>query len=181
MKEDSFLEIKEFFRGLEINNGIIQVHFQLYTKWGVIEPTIEGMKMEKIANKPNNYIITADMEKVSLDDIYKFIKSIIEMNRDVDMKKALLKQKYEELIELFSNHTVDELTRLEFTFAKAKKKRVPKLNEDTTETNPKSSDSTEEITNKGIDDDLVLDRSKTDNNDKDTFIIKGDEIDMIDL
>ena len=117
----------EYFRGMEVSNGIIVVNVQLKKKWGMAEPSSKDIIVECMDTAKNLYRISADIRKVTISDVFDFIDSVIALNIDVQNKKTLLTQKYEELVQLFSDYTLDELKTLKFVITKKRGRR--KVNE----------------------------------------------------
>jgi len=73
--------------------------------------------MEKNGNSKNDIYHVIGMEgAVSFDDLIKHSKQIIEFNMEVEEKKIMLKQKFDELGELFAKYPIEILRTLEFRF-----------------------------------------------------------------
>ena len=53
---------------------------------------------------------------ITFDDLIKHSKEVIDFNLEIEEKKVLLKEKMEELAELFAKCTIDELRELHFVF-----------------------------------------------------------------
>ncbi len=124
--------IKEYFKGLTVSldNIVLLVNFP--DGW-VIE--IGGLSSNftcELKNTANGVYIIDQFEN-GYSDIFKCANTIINVNKEMEAKSVLLKQKAKELSELFLNSSLDELENLEFNFnkkstQKAQKKTTTKKN-----------------------------------------------------
>ena len=53
---------------------------------------------------------------VTFEDLIKHSKQIIDFNMEIEDKKMLMNEKFAELTELFTKHSIDELRNLQFVF-----------------------------------------------------------------
>jgi uncharacterized protein (DUF39 family) len=63
----------------------------------------------------------ADSSNTSYEDIFDLIEETIKENKDIVLKIKLLREKVEELKELFSKHTYEELQTIKFELSEPKK------------------------------------------------------------
>lgn len=122
--EDYISQIGEYFKGIEKFNDALIVRIQLPDKWGVY-PSADGrIKPAVSETTPNEYFYYGDSGEVKLEEIFQLIIETIQMNKDVLIKIELLKDKVNELKELFDTKTLEELKTLKFVTEKPKAKRT---------------------------------------------------------
>lgn len=122
--EDYISQIGEYFKGIEKFNDALIVKIQLPDKWGVY-PSADGrIKPAVSETTPNEYFYYGDSGEVKLEEIFQLIIETIQMNKDVLIKIELLKDKVNELKELFDTKTLEELKTLKFVTEKPKSKRT---------------------------------------------------------
>jgi len=79
----------------------------------------------KSGHSNNIYHILGMEGRVTFDDLINHSKHIINFNTDIEEKKLLLKQKFEELGELFAKHDIEDLRCLDFVIRPQKKDKLP--------------------------------------------------------
>lgn len=129
----------EYFKSLNVENGLYKVIIQLPKSWGIIDTDNENLKVELLDKKTNQYVIIGDMKFIELKDIFEYIDKNTKENIEIEAKKILLQEKYTQLIQFFLDHTVEELQTLEFKInskGKRGRKAKNKTEEVETENNP---------------------------------------------
>ena len=129
----------EYFKSLNVENGLYKVIIQLPKSWGIIDTDNENLKVELLDKKTNQYVIIGDMKFIELKDIFEYIDKNTKENIEIETKKILLQEKYTQLIQFFLDHTVEELQTLEFKInskGKRGRKAKNKTEEVKTENNP---------------------------------------------
>ena len=174
--EDYISKIGEYFEGIERYNDALIVRVKLPERWGTYPSSDERIKVAKSEEVPNEYYYYGSSNDVNLEDIFQLILETIQMNKDVLLKIELLKEKVQELKELFDTKPLDELKTLKFVTekpkkAKAKRKytRKKKVAED--EEKQPTDESIEQTSNKNEitvepQDETIVYTSKNDNMEK---------------
>lgn len=132
--EDYISKIGEYFEGIERYNDALIVRVKLPERWGVYPSSDERIKVAPSEEVPNEYYYYGSSNDVNLEDIFQLIIETIQMNKDVLLKIELLKEKVQELKELFDTKPLEELKTLKFVTeqpkkAKAKRKYTKKKTE----------------------------------------------------
>ena len=83
---------------------------------GLSDGLLKDFKCEVRSMQDGVYFI--DQFENGYEEIFKCANTIISVNKEMEAKSALLKQKAKELSELFLNSSLDELENLEFNFNK---------------------------------------------------------------
>lgn len=136
--EDYISKIGEYFEGIERYNDALIVRVKLPERWGVYPSSDERIKVAPSEEVPNEYYYYGSSNDVNLEDIFQLIIETIQMNKDVLLKIELLKEKVQELKELFDTKPLEELKTLKFVTeqpkkTKAKRKYTKKKKEAETE------------------------------------------------
>lgn len=120
MLQDEIMKLGDYFRGIEYFNEALIVKVNFPPRWQVY-PSIDGnIKPAKSDNTTGEYYYYGDMNKVSLDDIFGFVKETIEANKDAELKIGLLNDKITELKELFRSTPYDKLINLKYVIEETK-------------------------------------------------------------
>ena len=122
--EDYISKIGEYFEGIERYNDALIVRVKLPERWGTYPSSDERIKVAKSEEVPNEYYYYGSSNDVNLEDIFQLILETIQMNKDVLLKIELLKEKVQELKELFDTKPLDELKTLKFVTEKPKKAKT---------------------------------------------------------
>ena len=116
-------DLKGYFRGIEMYNEALMVKVVMPVNWKCY-PSADGrIKVTPSDSDPNLTYYFADSNNTSYEDIFDLIEETIKANQDIVLKLKLLKDKVEELKEVFSTHSYEELKALEFSFSEAKKEK----------------------------------------------------------
>ena len=116
-------EMKPYFRAIEVYNDALMVRVVMPSNWKIY-PSADGkIKVTPSETNANEAIYYADCHNASYEDIFNLVEETIKNNRDIVSKLKLLKEKVEELKELFSTHSFEELQTLRFELSEAKKEK----------------------------------------------------------
>lgn len=123
MLQDEIMDIKEYFQSIEYYGNALIVKVNFPAKWSVY-PSSDNMIKPAEGDNAGEYFYYGDIEKgVKLEDIFSLIKETVSMNESVALKIELLKEKINELKELFSVTSIEDLQRLKFVIEKDNKKK----------------------------------------------------------
>ncbi len=118
--------IKDYFQGMEMKGNLYIVQVLYKDRWGAYPNEANTIKVAASENEPNSFFYYGDFNEVDLNDIFDLIESTIKNNMDAAKKLQLLNEKFNELKELFSNESLDNLAFLKFVIDKPRKKRKKK-------------------------------------------------------
>lgn len=116
--------IKPYFRSLETYNDALIIRVQFPKNWAVFPSDDGKIKAAQSDQKAYEYFYYGDSNKVSLDDIFDFIKETIEVNQSIEEKAKLLVEKTKELQELFETTPLEKLKTLNFVMEDIKKTKA---------------------------------------------------------
>lgn len=116
--------IKPYFRSLETYNDALIIRVQFPPKWAVFPSDDGKIKAAPSDQKAYEFFYYGDSNKVSLDDIFDFIKETIEVNQSIEEKAKLLVEKTKELQELFETTPLEKLKTLNFVMEDIKKPKA---------------------------------------------------------
>lgn len=126
-------KIKEYFKGLTVTHDNIVLMVKFPDTWilGLSDGLLKDFKCEVRNMQDGVYFV--DQFENGYEEIFKCANTIISVNKEMEAKSVLLKQKAKELSELFLNSSLEELENLEFNFnkkatQKAQKKTTTKKN-----------------------------------------------------
>lgn len=119
--QDKINALKPYFRGIEMFNDALIVKMQYPPKWKSYGTTDERIKTANDERDPNLVYYYGDSNNTSYEEIFALIEETVKVNQDMKLKLALLKEKFDELKELFSSKSYEELKTLEFHFQEPKK------------------------------------------------------------
>jgi hypothetical protein len=114
MLQDRIKKNEEYFRGMEMSNGIVIIKVQYGDRWGTFNGDDDKIKVVKSETNPNEWFYYADANEVDFEDIFDLIEKTIEMNLSVSAKIELLREKVDELKQIFSNESLAKLKTLKF-------------------------------------------------------------------
>lgn len=116
-------KIREYFKGLTVTleNVVLVAKFPDGWNLGLSDGWLNDFKCEVRNMQDGVYFI--DQFENGYEEIFKCVNTIVEINKEIEAKSALLKKKAKELSDLFLNNSLDELESLEFNF---NKKNTPK-------------------------------------------------------
>jgi len=96
-------------------------------KEGWMVPEDPKVKRIKGNEEMNYYMLFSEVSGIGLDELLAYVKKTIDVNVEREKKHELLREKVNELKELFKKHSLDKLKRLKFNFTE--EDLVPKLND----------------------------------------------------
>ena len=120
--QDRMDALAPYFRGIERYNDAIIVRVYYPSNWKAYESSDGNVKVTPSDDDPNETYYYADSNIASYDDIFDLIEETVKANEEVSLRLQLLKEKGEELKELFSRLPYEELKTLEFVVGTPKKK-----------------------------------------------------------
>ena len=117
--------MKPHFRGIEMYNEALMVKVVFPNNWKAYPSKDNRIKVTPSDDGRMTYYY-ADSKDTTYDEMFDLIEETIKANNDIVLKLKLLKEKVEELKELFSRLPYEELQTLKFvteSFEKDKPKR----------------------------------------------------------
>lgn len=144
-------DMKPYFRGIEMYNEALMVKVIFPNRWKAY-PSADGRIKTTPSDDGSMTYYYADSKDTTYEDMFDLIEETIKANNEIVLKLQLLKTKVEELKELFSQLSYDELKTIKFVtenvkipkgkkkYAKKKKEaekaqEVPQIENNTEETN----------------------------------------------
>lgn len=124
-----------YFHSMNVaaENNIIYVRVQFPKGWGCSELTEYNFNVKSVTDEiPGYFYFFANME-IGFDKIFDAIEFNIRFNEEAQAKVALLREKIEELKDIFENEDINVLKTLEFKYKKKKPKTVKAQKTDTEE------------------------------------------------
>lgn len=112
--QDRMSDMMPYFKGIEMYNEGLIVKVQYPQKWSAYNSVDGRIKVTASETTPNEFFYFASSQDSTYDDIFDLIEETIKANQDVILKVKLLRDKVEELRELFSKLSYDELQTLKF-------------------------------------------------------------------
>ena len=129
MLQDRIKKNEEYFKSIEIHNGYLTMTVTFKDKWGVFPSPDEKIK---VGNSPNNikneWVYYGKYNEVTTDDIFDLVEQTIEVNLEAALKIELMKEKIEELKQLFSQTPFSRLQTLSFVLEDEHKNKPKKAN-----------------------------------------------------
>lgn len=113
-------DMKPYFRGIEMYNDALIVRVMLPPKWNAYNSNDGRIKATPSETVANEFFYYANSQDTTYEDIFDLIEETIKANNDIVLKLKLLRDKGEELKELFSRLSYDELLTLKFVTEKPK-------------------------------------------------------------
>ena len=96
-------------------------------KEGWTVPEDPKVKKVKGNDEMNYFMLFSEIEGIGLDELLAYVKKIIDINVEREKKHDLLREKVNELKEVFKKNSLDKLKRLKFSFVE--EDLVPKLDD----------------------------------------------------
>ena len=116
--------IKDYFRGLEICDGIVIVKIVYPNKWIIpsLELLDELFKVKVVENKQEaGYFYCCEIIN-GVNPTFDAVDFTIEFNLNLEEKSELLKEKVSELKNLFAEKPIEVLRTIEFKYSEKKPK-----------------------------------------------------------
>lgn len=86
-------------------------------KEGWVIPKSEIIKQEMVDAGENYYMFYSENDDIDIDDLLDYVKEIINLNIERELKYELLSEKVEELKKIFKSSSLSKLQKLKFTFS----------------------------------------------------------------
>lgn len=138
-------EMRPYFRGIEMYNEALMVKVMFPNKWKAYPSEDGRIKVTPSESDPNLTYYYADSNNTTYEDMFDLIEETIKANQDIILKLKLLRDKGEELKELFSKLPYEELVTLKFVTEKVKEKKPKrKYNRKNKETEVKEEENNKE-------------------------------------
>jgi len=120
--------MKPYFRGIEMYNEAIMVKVAYPNKWKAYPSEDGRIKITPSDSDPNLTYYYADSKDTTYEEMFDLVEQTIKANQDIVLKLKLLRDKVEELKELFQNTPYDDLLNLQFVVGKKPKRKYVKKN-----------------------------------------------------
>lgn len=117
--------LQPYVIGIRYLEGTVLVDAVFKEGWTV--PEDSQIKKAKGDDSMNYYMLFSETPNIGLDEILAYVERIIKLNLEREKKHELLREKVNELKELFKKNSLQTLTRLRFTFKE--EDLVPNLND----------------------------------------------------
>lgn len=85
-------------------------------KEGWVLPEHKNIQRIKAENESNHFMLFSQVKGVGLDDLLKYLETIIKLNIEREKKVELLKIKVQELKDIFLKNSLSKLQKLKFSF-----------------------------------------------------------------
>ena len=150
-------DMRPYFRAIEVYNEALMVRVVLPSSWKIYPSSDGRIKVTPSETNSNEAIYYASCNEATYEDIFDLVEETIKNNKDIVSKLKLLKEKIEEVKELFSTHSFEELQTLKFElesvenvkpkrkYTKKKKEAENPQEEPQTEENNVVEETTEEV------------------------------------
>jgi hypothetical protein len=117
--------LQPYVIGIRYLDGTVLVDVVFKEGWSVPEdPQINKAKGDEAMNY---YMLFSESPNIGLDEILAYVERTIKLNLEREKKHELLREKVNELKELFKKNSLEKLNRLKFTFKE--EDLVPNLND----------------------------------------------------
>ena len=114
--------MKPYFRGIEMYNEALMVKVVYPNNWRAYPSDDGRIKVTPSDDKSSNVTYYyADSKDTTYEEMFDLVEQTIKANQDIVLKLKLLKDKVEELKELFQNTSYDDLLNLQFVIEKPTK------------------------------------------------------------
>ena len=115
-------DMKPYFRGIEMYNEALMVKVVYPKNWRAYPSDDGRIKVTPSDDKSSSLTYYyADSKDTTYEEMFDLVEQTIKANQDIVLKLKLLKDKVEELKELFQNTSYDDLLNLQFVIEKQTK------------------------------------------------------------
>lgn len=137
--QDKLISLSDYNIGFTMYDEKFLISITYKDTWSVIKPEDEEITFMKDEKHNNIFYYTTPLngDPQHLQHIFDTIDETIAYNKELEDKIVLFNQKIEEMQDIFSKKTIEELRTMEFTFKSTKRKaskRTPKKKEKKTST-----------------------------------------------
>lgn len=119
-------DMKPYFRGIEMYNEAIMVKVAYPNKWKAYPSEDGRIKITPSDSDPSLTYYYADSKDTTYEEMFDLVEQTIKANQDIVLKLKLLRDKVEELKELFQNSAYEDLLNLQFVINKKSKRKYVK-------------------------------------------------------
>lgn len=106
--------LQPYVFGIRYTDGTPIVDTIFKDNW--ILPNYDNIKKVKASEELNYFMIFSDVKTIGLDELLDYVRFTIKTNIDREKKHELLRERVNELKELFKNNTLTKLKTLTFSF-----------------------------------------------------------------
>jgi len=152
--QDRMNDMRQYFRGIDVYNDALMVKVALPRNWRYYSSADDRIKVAPSEDGSDIVFFYADSNNTSYDEIFDFVEQTIKENEEITLKLTLLKEKVEELKDIFSNTPYEKLKTLSFIFEdkkeeKPKRKYTKKKKVEKTDNNEEKQENVEDATANG--------------------------------
>jgi len=123
--QETLDNLQPYVIGIRYLEGAVVVDAVFKEGWTV--PDDANIKKVKGNDELNYYMIFSEVKNVGLDDLLNYVDKTIKVNLEREKKHDLLREKVNELKEIFKKNSLTKLQRLKFTFNE--EELLPNLND----------------------------------------------------
>ena len=117
-------------------NDALIVRVMYPSSWKTYDDERGKIKITKSEDGGEETFYYGDINETSYDEMFELVEQTIKANQEMTLKLELLRNKVDEMKEIFSEKTYEELQNLKFTFDKPKKNnKKKKITEENKEEN----------------------------------------------
>ena len=120
--QDRMNDMKPYFRGIEMYNEALMVKVVFPNNWKAYPSKDNRIKVTPSDDMRMTYYY-ADSKDTTYEEMFDLIEETIKANNDIVLKLKLLKEKVEELKEIFSRLPYEELQTLKFVTESVKNEK----------------------------------------------------------
>ena len=117
--------LQPFLIGIRYLEGTPLVDVVFKDGWTI--PEDPNVKKLKGNDELNYYMVFSEVNGIGLDELLMYVEKAIKLNQEREKKHDLLREKVNELKEVFKKNSLSKLSRLKFSFSD--EDLVPKLDE----------------------------------------------------
>lgn len=113
--QDKIVSLSEYKLSFQTSNDNFIISIIYKDKWAVIEPANKDIGFFKDDKTPNKYYYVAKLsDSEGLQCIFDTINETIIYNKELEAKISLIKEKCDELYQIFMDKPLEELQTLQF-------------------------------------------------------------------
>lgn len=114
MIEKVFKDLNPYLRGIKKSDDYSIIEVVLKKSWKI--PTSSTIQNQAKNIDEPNMVYHLFYSEDTVDNLIEWVKTdVIDMNIEIEQKEALLKEKVNQLKEMFESSSLDELKKLKFT------------------------------------------------------------------
>lgn len=114
MMSENIIELGEYFKALNVNNGIIFLIVNFPEKWEIDDNHAISDKYGIEISKQQEGLYFLTELKNGCEVLFEAAKFIVNRNKELEAKRVLLLEKVNELTQLFSEEPLERLHQLRF-------------------------------------------------------------------